>query len=136
VVSGGAKGVDAVALNAAVARGGTVVALLADGVRLALRKGALRRLVSDGRAVLAAPVHPDAGSTVANAMARTKLIYALADVTYVAAVEEGSGATWRGTAEALRHGYGNVAVNPDAAAAQALVSLGGRMVAEAGELFE
>lgn len=136
VVSGGAKGVDAVALNAAAAQGGNVVALLTDGVRRAMRKGALRRLVSDGQAVLAAPVHPDAGFTVGNAMARNKLIYALADVTYVAAVVEGEGGTWSGSVEALRRDYGRVAVNPDAQAAGALQDRGARPVATAAELFE
>ncbi len=136
VVSGGAKGVDAVALNAAVSHGGTVIALLTEGVRRAMRKGALRRLVSDGQAVLAAPVHPDAGFTVGNAMARNKLIYALADVTYVAAVVEGEGGTWNGAAEALRRGYGRVGVNPQAQAAGALQSLGARPVATTAELYE
>lgn len=136
VVSGGAKGVDAVALNAAVAHGGQVLALLTDGVRRALRKGALRRLVSDGQAVLAAPVHPDAGFSVGSAMSRNKLIYALADVTYVAAVEEGEGGTWSGAAEALRRGYGHVAINPDARAAEALQNLGARPVATVAELLD
>lgn len=136
VVSGGAKGVDAVALNAAVARGGTVVALLAEGVRLSMRTGALRRLVTDGQAVLAAPVHPDAGCTVASATARNKLIYALADVTYVAAIIEGTGGTWDGAAEALRHGYANIAVTPDTTAAPVLAALGGRVATDVDELFE
>lgn len=136
VVSGGAKGVDAVALNAAVAHGGTVIALLTEGVRRAMRKGALRRLVSDGQAVLAAPVHPDTGFAVGNAMARNKLIYALADVTYVAAVVEGEGGTWSGAAEALRRGYGHVGLNPEARAAGALQTLGARPVATTAELLD
>lgn len=131
VVSGGAKGVDAVALNAAIAHGGTVIALMTDGVRRAMRKGALRRLVGDGQAVLAAPVHPDAGFTVGNAMARNKLIYALADLTYVAAVVEGEGGTWSGATEALRRSYGRVAVNPDTQAASALQTLGAEPAAAA-----
>ncbi|MFU8841200.1 MAG: DNA-processing protein DprA [Nitriliruptoraceae bacterium] len=136
VVSGGAKGVDAVALNAAIAHGGTVIALLTDGVRRALRKGALRRLVSDGQAILAAPVHPDAGFTVGNAMARNRLIYALADLTYVAAVVEGEGGTWSGATEALRRRYGRVAVNPDANAAVALQRLGAQPAATADGLLD
>ena len=136
VVSGGAKGVDAVALNAAAARGGFVVALLTDGVRRAMRKGALRRLVSDGQAVLAAPVHPDAGFTVGNAMSRNKLIYGLADLTFVAAVVEGGGGTWNGAVEALRRGYGTVAVNAHADAAHAIQSHGGRLIESVNEIFE
>lgn len=136
VVSGGAKGVDAVALNAAAARGAIVIALLTEGVRRAMRKGALRRLVSDGQAVLVAPVHPDTGFAVGNAMSRNKLIYGLADVTYVAAVTDGGGGTWNGAVEALRRNYGAVAVNAHADAAHAIRDLGGRLIETPDELFE
>lgn len=135
VVSGGAKGVDAVALNTAASGGTTVVAFLTEGVRRAVRKGALRRLVSSGQAVIASPVHPDAGFTVGNAMARNKLIYALADMTYVAAVVEGEGGTWQGATEALRRAYGPVAVNLAAAGSGALGDAGARVVSTIDELF-
>jgi predicted Rossmann fold nucleotide-binding protein DprA/Smf involved in DNA uptake len=128
VVSGGARGVDAVGLNAASAAGGSVVAIMSEGLRRTLRKGALRRLVTDEAALLVSAVHPDAGFSVGNAMARNKLIYALSTVTYVAAVVEGQGGTWNGAVEALRHGYGRVAVNAEAQAAAALQAQGAEVV--------
>lgn len=136
VVSGGAKGVDSVALNTAADAGGSVIAVLSEGVRRAMRRGALRRLVSDGRAVLVAPVHPDAGFVVGNAMARNKLIYGLADLTYVAAVREGGGGTWNGATEAMLRGYGTVAVNARSDAGQAIQTRGGLLVDTVEELFE
>jgi predicted Rossmann fold nucleotide-binding protein DprA/Smf involved in DNA uptake len=136
VVSGGARGVDAAGLNAAVEEGQIVIAVLTEGLNKALRKGALRRVVADGQAAVVSPVHPDTGFTVGNAMARNKLIYALADVTFVAAAVEGEGGTWGGASEALRRGFGRVAVNVRASAADALAQLGAQVVEEVGELFD
>ena len=43
-------------------------------------------------------------------MGRNKLIYAQAVLTVVVASDDGSGGTWSGATEALKHGYGTVAV--------------------------
>jgi predicted Rossmann fold nucleotide-binding protein DprA/Smf involved in DNA uptake len=43
-------------------------------------------------------------------MGRNKLIYALSTVTLVVASDEDSGGTWSGAIEALRGGFGRVAV--------------------------
>jgi predicted Rossmann fold nucleotide-binding protein DprA/Smf involved in DNA uptake len=86
------------------------------------------RLGSNAPPLLVSAVHPDAGFSVGNAMARNKLIYALSTVTYVAAVVEGQGGTWNGAVEALRHGYGRVAVNAEAQAAAALQAQGAEVV--------
>jgi predicted Rossmann fold nucleotide-binding protein DprA/Smf involved in DNA uptake len=43
-------------------------------------------------------------------MGRNKIIYALADVTLVVCSDSGSGGTWGGATEALRRGFGRVAV--------------------------
>ena len=59
VVSGATPGVEAQALNAAVASGAFVVAVLTDGLRLALRSAARRRLVTSGRGVLLSATPPD-----------------------------------------------------------------------------
>ena len=92
VVSGDAEGIEAAALNAAVEAGGTVIALLTQGVRRALRRGALRRLVSAGQATLTAPVHPDADGRSRTTLPRDHLIHALAGVSYPVTVA-GSGGT-------------------------------------------
>jgi len=54
--------------------------------------------------------HPAAGFTPAAAMARNKLVYALADLTVVVAADNERGGTWSGADEALRKHYGRVAV--------------------------
>lgn len=136
VVSGGAQGVDAAALNAAAQRGGMVIALRVEGVRRALRKGPLRRLVSDGRAVLASPTHPDAAGIADSLLTCSRLIHTLADVTFVAAVADGTSDTWKRAVEALRCGYGRVAVDAAAPGAEALQALGARTVLSPAALFE
>lgn len=124
LISGGAKGVDAAGLNAAWSAGGFVLAVLAEGVRRAIRRRALRQLISDGQGAILSAVHPDAGFSVGAAMGRNKLIYAAADLTVVVAVEEGNGGTWNGATEALRRSYGRVAVRRGAEAETALLDRG------------
>lgn len=133
-VSGGAKGVDAAGLNAAWRSGGFVSAILAEGVRRASRRRSLREVMADGHGAILSPLHPDAGFSVGAAMGRNKLIYALADVTAVAAVSEGNGGTWAGATEALARGFGRVAVHAQAEAAAALVDLGAVPIDSAEEI--
>lgn len=110
VVSGGAKGVDQLAMDAAAQACGTVVGVLADALDRRLRKPDVRRAIGRDELCLATPYKPTAGFSVANAMARNKIIYALARITLVVAADAERGGTWEGAVEALRRGFGPVAV--------------------------
>jgi predicted Rossmann fold nucleotide-binding protein DprA/Smf involved in DNA uptake len=110
VVSGGARGVDQTAMNAAVEERGRAIGVLADSLTRQLQNSETRRLVSDGAVLLCTPYAPDAPFTVGNAMGRNKLIYALAQATLVVATEADTGGTWAGAKEALAKGYGRVMV--------------------------
>lgn len=110
LVSGGARGVDQLAMNAAFEAAGTVVGVLADALVKRLRQGDTRRAVTSGDACLITPYKPTAGFSVANAMARNKIVYALARTTLVVAADAERGGTWEGAVEALRKRYGEVAV--------------------------
>ena len=110
LVSGGARGVDQLAMNAALDSGGAVVGVLADSLSRKLRDADVRAAIHDGRAVMCAPYSPDAGFNAGNAMGRNKLIYAQAAVTFVVASDTGSGGTWTGATEALDRRFGQVAV--------------------------
>lgn len=123
-VSGGAKGVDAAGLNAAWTSGGFVLAVLAEGVRRAIRRRGLRQIIADEQGAILSAVHPDTGFSVGAAMGRNKLVYAASDLTVVAAVDEGGGGTWSGADEALRRGFGRVAVLLGTNAEAALVDRG------------
>ncbi|GBE23639.1 hypothetical protein BMS3Bbin01_03024 [bacterium BMS3Bbin01] len=110
VFSGGARGVDQLAMAAALDAGGSVVGVLADSLERQIRKPDTLAALDGGQICLITQQHPRAGFSVGAAMGRNKLIYALADVTVVVASDRGRGGTWQGAVEALRHGYGNVAV--------------------------
>ena len=102
VVSGGARGVDRIAMGAALNAGGIVVGVLAESLlRRSVARDA-RQALSDGRLLLISPYHPEARFTVGTAMGRNKLIYAMADYGLVVSAEHGKGGTWEGAEEELK----------------------------------
>ena len=109
VVSGGAKGVDQLAMLAAWEADGAVVGVLSEGLDRALRSRENRAAVLDGRALLCSPYKPTAGFSTGNAMGRNKIVYALASLALVVSSDEGSGGTWAGATEALTKRYAVVA---------------------------
>lgn len=138
VVSGGAKGVDRLAMNAAVESGGAAVGVLADSMLRTTRDSEVRRAITDGAVCLCTPYKPSAGFSVANAMGRNKLIYALSAATFVVASEAEKGGTWAGAVEALRSSIAPVLVwtGPGAASGNSrLVSQGARGVGSIDALF-
>ena len=110
LVSGGARGVDQLAMDAAFEAGGAVVGILAESLWRRLKRPDVRRAVYDGSTVMCTPYSPDAPFSAGNATGRNKLIYAQAALTVVVASDDGSGGTWSGATEALKHGHGSVAV--------------------------
>ena len=105
VVSGASRGVDAAAMRAAIDGGGTVAAVLAEGVERRIRDVWTRTAVAGGLVVVVAPWHPAAAFSVGAAMAKHKLIYALADAAVVVSSAAGSGGTWAGAVEAVEAGW-------------------------------
>jgi DNA processing protein len=110
LVSGGAKGVDRAAMSAAHEVGGRVVGYLADSLLRRVREPSARRALADGSTCFATPFDPSAGFSAAHAIGRNKLIYASARLTVVVASDLDRGGTWEGATEALRRGFGSVAV--------------------------
>ena len=97
-------------MNAALGVEGAVVGVLADSLIRSANDSDVRRAISDEHLCLVTPYVPTAPFSAGNAMSRNKLIYALADVTFVVASDEGKGGTWSGAVEALKKTYGDVAV--------------------------
>ena len=110
LVSGGARGVDQTAMNAAFEAGGSVIGVLAESLARKLRSPDIRRAIHERRTVMCTPYSPEAPFSVGNAMGRNKLIYALSDLTLVVAAEIETGGSWSGAAETLRRRFGRVAV--------------------------
>lgn len=139
LVSGGAKGVDAIGMAAAYDGGGAVIGVLADSLERAIGRSDNRQAMLEGRACLCTPYRPDARFTTGTAMGRNKIIYGLSRVTLVVASAEGEGGTWSGASEALRKGYGRVAVWMGAGRGPGndrLVKTGGVPVDQPEALFE
>jgi predicted Rossmann fold nucleotide-binding protein DprA/Smf involved in DNA uptake len=106
VISGGARGVDQIAMSSALEAGGVVVGVLADTLlRQSVSRDA-RSALADGRLLLISPYHPEAGFSVGTAMGRNKLIYALADYGLVVSADYNKGGTWEGAREELKRSPG------------------------------
>jgi len=110
LISGAARGVDQLAMNAAFQAGGTVVGVPANSLIRTLRAPDVWQAVHDEKTAMCTPYAPNSPFTVGKAMGRNKLIYALSDVTVAVASDKDSGGTWSGATEALRGNYCRVAV--------------------------
>lgn len=110
LISGGARGVDQIAMNAAFEASGAVVGVLADSLVRKLRSRDVRRAIYGGSTAMCTPYNPGAPFSVGNAMGRNRLIYALSLITLVVAAEVDTGGTWSGAVQALKGGFGRVAV--------------------------
>jgi predicted Rossmann fold nucleotide-binding protein DprA/Smf involved in DNA uptake len=136
VVLGPSRGVAQTAMTAALAGGGTVAAVLAEGVERRIRDVAIRRALAGGRAVVTAPWHPATPWSVGAAMAKHKLIYALADVAVVVSSARESGGTWAGAVEAIDAGWVPVLIRdgPGVPAGNLALLERGGMPLEAGSI--
>ncbi len=122
VVSGGARGVDAYAMQGATDVGGYTIGVLANDLLKTSVNRQNRVGLQQGRLVLISPFYPEASFNAGNAMGRNKYIYALSDRALVIDSAMGRGGTWEGALEALNqkwvplyvrtpsHGSGNAAL--------------------------
>jgi predicted Rossmann fold nucleotide-binding protein DprA/Smf involved in DNA uptake len=102
VVSGGARGTDRIAMQAALEADGLAFGALADSLERTARQADVREFVGDGKLVLLTPYAPTAGFSVGAAMGRNKLIYGLAEFAVVVSSDHQTGGTWAGAVEALK----------------------------------
>lgn len=126
IVSGGAKGVDKIAMRTAFQCGGNSIGFLSDSLVKAVK--ATRSELESERICLATNYLPDAGFSVGNAMGRNKLIYGHSLATLVVSSTLASGGTWAGAEEAIKQNYCPVLVRdgddlPDGN--RALMNMGG-----------
>ena len=110
VVSGGARGIDQLAMNSAYVEGGSVIGVLADSLLSRIRSPEILEALDEGRTCLLTQQAPASGFSPAAAMGRNKLIYAFSGWTVVVASDRDSGGTWAGANEALKAGNGKVLV--------------------------
>lgn len=133
VISGGARGVDETAMLGALAREGTAVGILSDGLLRAATSSKFRPSLLDGNLALISPFNPEAGFEVGNAMGRNKYIYCLADAAVVVVTDRERGGTWNGAVENLKHNWTSLWVksHPDPFSGnRELILRGGRELPE------
>ncbi|MFH1138135.1 MAG: DNA-processing protein DprA [Pseudomonadota bacterium] len=102
VVSGGARGVDRLAMTAALDADGVSIGVLVENLLKNSVERSARHAIAAGKLLLLSPYHPNARFTVGAAMSRNKLIYAMADYGLVVSAEHGKGGTWAGAEEELK----------------------------------
>jgi DNA processing protein len=105
VVSGGARGADRLAMDAALDAGGIALGVLADSLERTVRQPHLRQLLLGGQLTLLTPYAPAAAFSVGTAMGRNKVIYGLAQFAAVVSSDFQTGGTWAGAVEALKAGW-------------------------------
>ena len=127
VISGGARGVDAAAMQGSSEAGGYTIGVLANDLLKTSVNRQNRLGLQDGRLTLVSPFYPEAGFDRGNAMARNKYIYALSDRALVIDSALGSGGTWTGALEGLRYQWAPLYVrsSSDGAGNAALLKRGG-----------
>lgn len=105
VVSGGARGVDAAAMQGVTEAGGYCIGVLASDLLKTSVNRQNRIGIQEGRLVLVSPFYPEAGFNAGNAMGRNRYIYTLAEQALVIDTDLRSGGTWAGAVENLKQGW-------------------------------
>jgi len=130
IVSGGARGADSAAALPALEDGGAATLVLANGLSRAAKAHVYRPFFSESQLTLVSPYDPGAGFSAGNAMGRNKWIYTLSDASIVVSSADGTGGTWAGAIEAVKHRCRVfVRADDDAPAGnRALISQGARIL--------
>lgn len=105
VVSGGARGVDEIAMMAALEKEGAAIGVLSNDLFKAAISNQWRRHLRNNQLVLISPFYPDASFHVGNAMGRNKYIYCLSDSSLIVRSEKDTGGTWSGAIENLKQSW-------------------------------
>jgi DNA processing protein len=116
LVSGAARGVDAAAMDGALARGGAAIGVTVDPLERLVRRRELRAAISDELLTLTTPFHPAARWQTGNAMRRNRLVYALSQAAIVVASSTEKGGTRAGALENLKAGWVPLYVRDDGSA--------------------
>jgi len=103
VFSGGARGVDQIAMKNALNGRGFSVGILANSLVSQIKSPEYRNAIREGNLTLITPYAPEAGFSAGNAMGRNKLIYCLADYGLVVSSSSGKGGTWNGAQEVIKN---------------------------------
>ncbi|MFH1739918.1 MAG: DNA-processing protein DprA [bacterium] len=105
VFSGGARGVDRVAMTACLECSGFAVGILADSLERTLLDPTVREYIRDERLTLGSQFHPSSPFSVGKAMGRNPLIYCLSEYAVVVDSALEKGGSWAGAEQDLKSGW-------------------------------
>lgn len=103
VVSGGAKGVDEIAVSSAIRNSSSAVVYIADSLVRRIRNRNTLSAIRNHQLLLLSATNPDTEFTAGTAMMRNRYIYAHSLGTVVVRSDDKKGGTWNGAADCLRH---------------------------------
>lgn len=128
VVSGGARGVDEIAMKSALEVEGTALGILSHGLLKAALSSKWRESIKRKQLCLVSPFYPEAAFQIGNAMGRNKYIYCLSDFALVVQSATGKGGTWAGATENLKRRWVKLFVQGESSTPglEALAKLGAR----------
>lgn len=139
IVTGYAKGVDRIALEAALENNGNGIVVLPQGI-MSFKSGfkKLSQYIIEGQVLVVSTYPPKAGWSVGLAMGRNAYIYGLAEEIYVAE-SDNKGGTWNGVIDSIRRGreiFVRKATPDEKCANNELVAKGAIAVDEFGDVRE
>ena len=123
LVSGGAKGVDEIAMIGALKGGGTVIGILPDNLLKASLSSQYRNALMNNELVLISTHYPESPFSTVNALGNNKYIYAQSIATIIVHSET-TGGTWLGANEALKEEYAPLWLTQMSEGNKKLVELG------------
>ena len=107
IFSGGARGVDKVSENTALACGGGAVSYISDSLISKIKRRDIRQALLNRRLLLLSDVNPEAPFSVGRAMNRNKFVYASSYGAFVVQSDYNKGGTWNGAMESIKYNYTN-----------------------------
>jgi len=134
IVSGGARGIDSIAQDAALHAGGKVVTYVSDNMVGYIAQNA--EFILYDRMLVLSSFHPEATFKGYNALERNKYIYASSDYAVVVSSGDGKGGSFKGADDCLKNKYCPLYIKDDEfapAGNKKLIELGGLPVNEAHE---
>ncbi len=105
LVTGGARGVDNAAAQAALCAGGSVIVIPAMRAQEFFINEGNRRDCEEGRLLLLCETPPDEPFSAKKALTRNHTIYALGEAAMVVASRRGIGGSWSGAHACLKHDW-------------------------------
>lgn len=126
IVSGGARGVDSIAVDTALEHGGKAIIFPTEGLAVWARKKEYRKYIQTNQLLLLSVQHVEAKFTAAYAMQRNKFIHSVGDATLVASSQiskQKKSGTWEGVMENLKEKWSPIFVIGESEGVKKLIEM-------------